>query len=198
MSRLSTAARSRNYLWLEGDSYSAGGEGVYLGEKLATATGRGITVTGVGSGTLQDAAARISDSSRAALRTQCVLIVWDGDRNGYVDVATYLAQFASIAAAMPHSNFLFLPPLRRENLSAQINTDVASIQAGLASTYPSNYWDAQAYLQTQGDPVADAADIAAGVTPRSLLIPGFDIHLTDAAMTLVASQIASVITANGW
>lgn len=185
-------------VWGVGDSYMDGAAGVSL-PVTANADSRAMIETSSGGTTLAQQYAEMQ--LYPGLCASGVFIHWDGDANGYTDVPTQMATYASMIALLGHNRFLIVSPLKRANKAAGDNTFTGDLQAALAAAYPANYIDAQAILATHATSPGDDSMVAAGQVPDSLL-QADDTHLTSAAMGFVWADatvgIKSVLAAKGW
>lgn len=192
LSRLGALARQ---LWGEGDSYMAGSTGVFpLNGELSIQSARPVNNTAAGGSTMATAASRMA---ALTARFSDTLVFWDGSPDGFVSVAASMANYATIVGLLGHDRYLIAHPVRRAAMSAQLLQDTLDIQTALAAAYPGHIFDAQAALAALGDPVADAADIAANVVPSSLLVAD-NTHLKAGTLATIAGQMATVLTSNGW
>ncbi|MDR3547797.1 MAG: tail fiber domain-containing protein [Candidatus Pacebacteria bacterium] len=125
------------------------------------------------------------------------VIIWAGRNN-----LQYPTQVESDIAAMVAS----LPSPKRYLIMSVLNgegegpgtlaySDIMSINASLAATYPNNYIDVRTYLVSQYNPSLsqDVTDYASDTPPNSLRFDA--IHLNAAGYTLVAQQVANWLTA---
>jgi hypothetical protein len=189
------AKRERSYLWTEGDSYMDGAYGVELKNVVRTASSRGSGDTSAGSSTVTDIVTRILANDD--LRRQCRLVVWDGSANGFTTVAAYLAEIDTALAQVP-STPVWLPPV---NVGPSASSTPTAYTLGMEAIY--------AGLQQRNvatfDPVTlinnalndgsgnDLQDMAARVVVRSVLLDS--VHINQAAIDVVAAQIATTLTA---
>jgi hypothetical protein len=178
-------ARS-TYIWGEGDSYIAGAaDTTSLVKSLQANTAARMFYTATGGSTLANQLTRVQAHPKFAGNA---FIIWDGDANSFDSLANDMARYASIVAALGHSRYIIIPPCRRNNASAGQNTAVLALQAAIASTYPNNYYDAQAFLATLSDGGAqDLTDVANNVIPTSCL-QADGTHLLSAKMDLLAAD----------
>lgn len=180
-------------LYGEGDSYMALTAGVGMSASLPVALGRPMFTTAAGGSTLATEVARVQANPGLCRGT---FVHWDGDANSFTDVATTMANYAAMVAALPHQRFVIVPPCRRFNATAGQNAAVTTIQSQLAALYPGHIVDAQAILAGLAVSPGDDAYVAAGYIPNSCLTDGT--HITLAAMNAVAAEVASLITSSGW
>jgi hypothetical protein len=171
---------------IEGDSYGDGSNNVGVISRLAVLSRQQIYPSAIGGSTITNVRDRILalSASVKALPTA----IWDGDANGYSTAAAYLAIYDQAVQALGHSRFVVIPPTIRTPLTEPDKTAYRDITAGLKAAYPNNVVDAMPILIANGDPVADAADIAAGCVPTSLLQAG-NVHLNDAGMNPVMAAV---------
>ncbi|MGY3359727.1 hypothetical protein ACVWZK_006390 [Bradyrhizobium sp. GM0.4] len=173
------------YIWGEGDSYVAGAaDTTSLTKSLQANTVARMFYTAVGGTTLANELTRVQAHPKLAGNA---FIIWDGDANGFDTLANDMARYASIVAALGHSRYVIIPPCRRNNATAGQNAATLALQVAIASTYPNNYYDAQAFLATLAVSPGDDADVAAGYIPTSCL-QGDLVHLLSAKMDLVAAD----------
>jgi hypothetical protein len=199
ISRLTVWARERapmDLTWIEGDSYGAGGGSANTGlvTALPAANGRALFSTAVGSTTLAQQVARVQALPGL---TRAIFVHWDGDANSYTDVATTMANYAALVAAVGHTRYIIVTPCRRANANSAQNIAVAEIQTQLKALYGDHIVDAQAILAALATSPGDDADVASGYIPDSLLQVD-DTHLTATGMNACAAEIAALITSNGW
>lgn len=120
-------------------------------------------------------------------------IIWCG-RNNFNDPTTVKADIAAMVASLPHTNYLVLglPNASDEPSGSGAWTLITQLNADLAATYGSKFWDVRAYLLTQGNGSAqDNADIANDIPPSSLRTDS--VHLNAAGYTLISPIIKSKI-----
>lgn len=174
------------YIWGEGDSYVAGAaDTTSLTKSLQANTAARMFYTAVGGTTLANELTRVQAHPKMAGNA---FIIWDGDANGFDTLANDMARYASIVAALGHSRYVIIPPCRRNNASGAQNAATLALQGAIASAYPNNYYDAQAFLATLSDGSAqDIIDVANNVIPTSTL-QGDGTHLISAKMDLVAAN----------
>jgi lysophospholipase L1-like esterase len=104
---------------------------------------------------------------------------------------------AAVAAHLGYGRFLVGSILPSVGDSASAIAAIAARNANLASAYGQRFIDLLAVLHAAGDGSSgDAADIAAGLTPRSLRTD--DVHLNDAGYALVAAAFTRAHGAMGW
>lgn len=193
--RLRHAKRERSYLWTEGDSYMDGALGVELKTTLPAEAGRGSADTSAGGSTITDIKTRIL--AQADLARQCRLIVWDGSANGFTTVAAYLAEIDAALAVMP-SQCVWLPPVdvgpSASGTPTAYTLSMEAIGAGLVERGVATF-DPTPIINTLSDgSPGDLQDIQARVVVRSVLLDAF--HMNQAAIDLVAEQIATTLVAN--
>ncbi|KKB11063.1 hypothetical protein VE25_14890 [Devosia geojensis] len=122
--------------------------------------------------------------------------LWLG-RNGAQSGFSVEEDIAAIATHLRHGRFLVGAILPSAGDSAAAIAAIAARNAHLASAHGRRFVDLLAVLQAAGDGSSgDAADIAAGLTPRSLRSD--DVHLNDAGYALVASAFVQAHEAIGW
>lgn len=122
--------------------------------------------------------------------------LWLG-RNNFTDPTTVKADIAACVADHATVEFIVLGVLPSASDSAGNLATIAQLNADLAILYGSKYADVLAYLQANGDGSAnDLADIAAGLTPRSLRSDA--VHLNDAGYALVAAFVRTKFDALGY
>jgi len=136
----------------------------------------------------------LTDAGTILLARTCWL--WLG-RNGAQAGFTVESDIAAAVAHIGHGRFLVGSILPAAGDSAGALTSIAARNARLASTYGRRFIDLLAALQAanNGSP-EDLADVAAGLTPRSLRAD--NIHLNNAGYALVAGAFKSAHLAMGW
>lgn len=164
-----------------GDSYMSGASGVSMAGSLFALNSRPVDNIGAGGATLD----QIRDAyiAQPAAIKQRTTVFWDGSPNGYGTPAAYMAIYAQIVAAIPHSRFVILPPVIRSIMSGQEQADTQTIRTALLSTYPSNTIDVQAVL---GNPVSGGN------------LQGDNTHLNSTGMGLSATPVNNMLVTNGW
>lgn len=189
-------AKAKGYIVYSGDSYMAGAGGVGLPATMEATLFRGMHNNGAGGDTLANQTA-VTLAMGAQFQAQCLLVFWDASNNGYASTATDLALYQSMATAFPRS--ILLPPLRLGTYSGDAPRMAAidAMQAAMRTAFGTRYLDAQAILVAGGNPVGDAADIAANYIPTSLL-QGDLIHLTQAGMNLVSTAVLARMSSLSW
>lgn len=187
---------SSNAISMDGDSYStAGGVGGVSGRNmLATSTGRPVFSTGVGGSTLAEQVARVIANPGLY---RGVFVHIDGDANGYGDLATDMALYAQMAAALGHGRFIFVPSFERANKTSEANAATLARRNALIAAYPNNHVDGQAVLAAQAVSPGDDATVSAGQIPASML-QADGTHLTSAGMDYLTDAIAAFLSAKGW
>lgn len=108
-------------------------------------------------------------------------------------VGPAMAAVSAMVGHLRHDRFLLLGALPRPDRVEAIE----QFNAELAQAYPGHFLDALGALQQADDGTAnDAADIAAGLVPRSLRTD--DVHLNDAGYAVIAGLVATATTARRW
>jgi hypothetical protein len=118
-------------------------------------------------------------------------VIWAG-RNNYSDPTTVKADIAAMVAELDTDNYLVLGVHNGagEGTATTAYGHITGINADLAATYGSKFWDTRAYLLTRGDGSAqDNTDIADGIVPTSKRSD--TLHLNAAGYTLIAAGIVS-------
>lgn len=191
----STERLPTDMLYLEGDSYAAGSGGVGLTDSLISASGKAGLTTATGGSTLAQQLARVNANLGL---TRAIFVHWDGDANGYVDITTTMANYASLVAAVGHNRFVIVPPCRRANNETAENTAITTIQSQLMSLYGATHIvDAQAILASHATSPGDDTYVANNYIPISLL-QGDGTHLNSTGMGYVATAVSSLINNNNW
>ncbi len=125
--------------------------------------------------------------------------IWAGN-NGVITAADAEATKADIAAMiayMGHSRFLVLSVLTSTSEDAARVAMIQQLNRDLASQYGHRFVDVYSALLASGNGSPDDnADIAAGLTPRSLRVDA--IHLTTAGSTIVAQKVREAMLREGW
>lgn len=179
-------------IWqLEGDSYMI----TQQAWNIAAGLGESAYYTAVGGSTLQQVHDRIL--GRADLRAN-PLLIWDGSANGHVVGASWmdLALLGDIVAFKGEfRNWLLIPSVPIFDGTgtapggAAIVRDLRDYTDAAVKMFGAEHvFDSVPTLRglTTGS-AEDAADIAAGFLPRSVLVDG--VHLTEAAKLAVATAL---------
>lgn len=179
-----------------GDSYVDGVAGVAVGSGMIAAGRSAVASVGLGG---SDLPTQLGLLQAVPGLTNGILIQWDGDANGFGTTAADMVIYAQIVALLGHNRFVIIPSCNRANVTGSQRQATIDRSTAIRSTYPTNSYDAQAYLATLSDGSAgDIAAVAAGNIPPSCL-QADGTHLTSTAMNAVMAQIVStVITPNGW
>jgi hypothetical protein len=169
-----------------GDSFMGGATGVVMPTTLQTMLGRTVINGGVGGSDMAGIRDRLRDPANAHMRDK-TLVLWDGDENGFADVASYCDQIAEIVAALGHQRFLLVPPCVS---AGQTDWSVQNaIRNEFVTRWPGHVIDWRDHL-TIGGGVLDAS--------MFVNLPTDPVHLSQAAMTLMAEALATAISGRGW
>lgn len=175
-------------------SETSGGSAVSFGVGTATALGGFYFDWTYGGGTHN-----ITTVSHTGFDTK-TLALWMGANN----ISSPSQIKADIAAAFAHAKamakrvvVLTIIPNSAWTLGTTESNNMLAVNAWIKNAFPNNYADAYGYLLTKGDGgTNDNADIAAGITPRSLRIDA--IHLTSTGYGHIADLVASAMSGKGW
>lgn len=181
-------------LWLEGDSYVAGAQGVGLSSSLARLTNYTPVNQGIGGSNLEQIATRVAETASSTRRLP--LVLWDGDTNDFGSLPDDLSRFASIVGAADHARFLIVAPAPRSGQSAAQQAATRALAEALLAEYGNRAVDPMPVLAALADPVTDDSNLANGTVPASLLQDG--VHLTGAAMDAVGRLVSDRLNDLGW
>lgn len=159
--------------------------------QLMRLTGRYVHNKGVGGETSTQIKNRmIADTTRKWWNH----IFWAG-RNNVGQVATVQSDIAAMVAALPHTRYLvFSVTNSRSEPSGSANyINIASINAGLSSTYGSRFVDVRSWLISKYDPSVpqDVTDHGNDVPPSTLML-GDGLHTNWKGDSLIAVLLDSV------
>lgn len=148
----------------------------------------------------------IPDIAVAALGD--IQVLWAG-RNNHLDTAQVLADVKAmiryLEAGLRQPRYLVLSVINghAEGTGTASHTAITTINNALAAEYGSRYIDVRSWLIAYGladaairATVPDTSDIAADIVPPSLRSDA--VHLTPAAYTSVARQVAKRVVELGW
>lgn len=123
--------------------------------------------------------------------------IWSGRNNAHAR-QTVVADIAAMVAHLGHGRYLVGSVLNGagEGIGTGAYGAIAALNADLAAAHGIRFVDLRGALVAAGDPVADAADIAADRVPASLRSDG--VHLNDAGQAIVASAMQAAMLALGW
>lgn len=170
-----------------------------LAPALAGALAVGVHNAGVGSTTSAQIRADL-DSYADKART---VAIWAGHNNA-ADAQQVLADVAAMVASLGHDRFVVLGLLfgdvPAERIGGAERGHKEAINAALSATYAGHYIDTPALMAVWANPrnPGDVADLAAGVTPRSLRAFSDALHLNDAGAQVVAGAVLAVMRNNDW
>lgn len=170
-----------------GDSYILDAEGIGIATSLAKLLPRSdVICRGVPASTLAQIEARaIAD---IAEYPHAALVLCDGNPNAHdVDIRVDMARYAAIRGMLGHDAYVIVPPLPRSSQDEANRQRSRDLTAALLAADPGHVVDMLPALLAMGDPLADAADIAARVCPISLLAPPRWVHLVGPAMDAVVA-----------
>lgn len=168
----------------EGDSFIGGAGGINLPTTLQGVMSRPVYSTGAGGNTMDQISARLV-AAPAAIKDK-VTVIWDGDNNSMTTVSAYADLLAIGLAGI--SRFVVLPTCVSRGQS-DVSAELA-VRDEFLARWPNNFIDWRNVLPMNGDVPADAMFRATDGSDN--------IHLSQAAMDLMAVAIASFITAKGW
>ncbi|MBW6420394.1 SGNH/GDSL hydrolase family protein [Rhizobium sp. XQZ8] len=184
-------------IWAEGDSYTAGANGVSLSGAVRSDSGRTVINTAVGGSTLVQVRDRLLSSPSIKGKP---LIIWDGSANSYTSVAYTCGLIDDIIEWHGDAaKIIFVPSVSvgpsSNGIKTSYTSDMETIRdyiaaSGVHSFDPTPLMNALAAGSAQ-----DLKDISAGVVCQSLLQD--TVHLTNAAMAAVADEVVALIVANG-
>ncbi|WEK05687.1 MAG: hypothetical protein P0Y65_05380 [Candidatus Devosia phytovorans] len=181
-------------LWLEGDSYIASSAGVGLAASIARLGRRYPLNDGIGGSTLEQSQTRVL--AKTGTPRDLPLIFWDGDNNGYGALASDMARYAAMIAALGHQRFLILAPALRSAQSVEQRDAARSLTTALAAAYGTRMIDPMPTLLALANGAGDAENVASGTVPASLLQDG--VHLTGPGMDAVAQLVLARLASLGW
>lgn len=173
-----------NAIHFDGDSFSAGAHSVVLPTTLQTLMSRAVYNTGAGGATMANISGRLAATS-AAIKSK-VNIIWDGDDTSGLSASAYADLVATGLSGI--SKFILIPQCVSRG-QADVSVE-AALLAEFQSRWPNNVIDWRTVLTMNGNVPADAMFF---ITDGS-----DDIHLSQAAMDLMAAAIQTFITGKGW
>lgn len=130
-----SSRRIPDRIWAEGDSYMAGAGGAGLSITLR-ANGHVVIVGALGGSEITGTRARLI--ADAALARKCLVLVWDGSQNGYVDAESYTDILEAGLNAVA-GNFVVIPaavPFGTSNQTQQL-----AILAEFVARWPAKTYD---------------------------------------------------------
>lgn len=169
----------------DGDSFIQGTAGGVIPTKVSTVSSRAVVNYGVGGNTLEQIMARrtaVTDRVK-----QYPILLWDGDQNGIVSVSDYVSKFQSGLAGYVKPLVI---PCCVDYGQIDVSQEVA-IRNALQAVFPAaNFLDWRTVLTLDGN---------GNPTSAMYQSPGTDnIHLSTAAMDLMATAISNKMSSNGW
>lgn len=174
----------------EGDSFVSGNSGVVLWSTLQTLMGRAVHNTAEGGSTPTSIRDRIV-ATGSGLRSRTTLI-WDGSEypiSTLGEVPGYIALMQQAVAALGHGRFILIPPCLEYHQSGGGAVE-AAIRDAMLATWPGNVVDWRTVLPLDGN--------GAPTDPMFVNAPTDTVHLSQAAIDLVAAAIQAFIDARGW
>lgn len=113
-------------------------------------------------------------------------------------VAEILGNIEAMAGYAGHDRVLVcsVPNGAGEGRDTPVHSRIQALSAALAGRFGRRFVDVRSELIARGDPVADAADIAADIVPASLRADG--VHLNRAGAEIVARMMYGRTVEMGW
>lgn len=172
----------------EGDSFMGGAVGVSLPTTMQTLMAKAVVNTGVGGSSMAGIRDRMLLASNAGL-LGLTTIIWDGSANAFVSVDAYCDELAAGLAALSHSRFVLIPECNPSGSSGATQARTLSILNAFETRWPGHVLDWRNVL------VMNGADPAAAMFAD---LPGDTVHLSQAAMDLMAAAIDTFVTTRDW
>ena len=166
--------------------------------RLAAMQARDVRNRGVAGDTSSQILTRILAPAADGDRT-CVALLWMG-RNNFTQTDQIVADVRAAVDYQTSAQVLVLSLLNAdgETRGTQFHDRVILANERLSQMYGKRFVDVRQALIDAADPQSpdDAADVAAGIIPRSLRVD--TVHLNPRGYDIVARKVADTITSLGW